>query len=115
MKAEAARATLGSEREIEEICANCDTHFKTSARLDFLGFREFTCPTCHLRAITPLRWPYRITYWVFLFLLLWFVWISFGRAESLKPELAGVFLLAWYLLSAILKDLRIGYSRWMSG
>src|SRR5262245_42339295 len=66
MKAEVARAALGAQLEIEETCAKCGTHFMASAKLGFLGFREFTCPNCHLRTISPLRWSYRITYWVFL-------------------------------------------------
>ena len=112
-KAEAARAALGSQPETEEICARCSTHFMISAKLDFLGFREFTCPNCHLRVITPLRWSYRITYWVVLCLLV------LGLAQTLfdkedKPG-PGVFLLLLYLLSAILKDLKVIYCRWRSG
>jgi DNA-directed RNA polymerase subunit RPC12/RpoP len=115
-KAEVARVALGSRPEIKEVCARCGADFMTSPKLDFLGFREFTCPICHLRAITPLRWSYRITYWVFLCLwVLCLVQILFDRDGNLRPELAGAFLLLFYLLSAILKDLRIVYSRWRSG
>jgi DNA-directed RNA polymerase subunit RPC12/RpoP len=115
-KAESARTALGSRPEIKEICTRCGTHFMTTPRLDFLGFREFTCPNCHLRAITPLRWPYRITYWAFLCLwVLGLVQSLSDRDESLRLGLAGAFLLLLYLLSAILKDLRIVYCRWRSG
>jgi DNA-directed RNA polymerase subunit RPC12/RpoP len=113
INAEAARAALGSQPEIQEICTRCGTHFMASAKLDFLGFREFACPNCHLRAITPLRWSYRITYWVFLCLLA----LAFAQAftdndGSLNPGAAGAFLLLVYLLQAILKDLNIVYHRW---
>lgn len=114
-KAEAAAAALGSQPETEEICARCGAHFMTSAKLDFLGFREFTCPNCLLRAITPLRWSYRITYW--LFMCLWGLGLilsllNLGLEEI--HQIAGCFLLLVYLLSAILKDLRIVYFRWRS-
>lgn len=110
-KAEVARAALGSQPETDEICARCGTRFMSSAKLDFLGFRELACPNCHLRTITPLRWSYRITYWVFLCLLvLGLIQILVDRGEI--SQLAGGFLLVVYLLSAILKDLRIVYSRW---
>lgn len=113
MNSEAARAALGSQPEIEEICARCGTRFMASAKLDFLGFRELTCPNCHLRAITPLRWSYRITYWVFL--CLWgfaLVHLFLDRGGKHEPGLSGALLLLFYLLRAILKDLNIVYHRW---
>lgn len=113
MKAEAERAALESPPKIEEICARCSTHFMASAKLDFLGFRELTCPNCHLRAITPLRWSYRITYWVFLCLwALALTQIFLERGWRFDPGLAGAFLLLFYLLQAILKDLNIVHQRW---
>jgi hypothetical protein len=112
MKAEAARAALGSQPEIEEICTRCGTHFMASAKLDFLGFREFTCPNCHLQAITPLRWSYRITYWVFLcFWAFALIQIFFYSDGNIEPRVVGAFLLLFYLLQAILKDLNIVYHR----
>ena len=112
MKAEAARAALGSQPEIKEICTRCGTHFMTSAKLDFLGFREVACPNCHLRAIAPLRWPYRITYWAFLCLwAFWLVEIFLSSGRNLEPGMAGAFLLLFYLLQAILKDLNVVYHR----
>jgi len=113
MKAVMERAALGSLPKIEEICARCGTHFMVSAKLDFLGFREFTCPNCHLRAITPLRWSYRITYWVFLCLwALALIQIFLEKDGKFNPGLAGAFLLLFYLLLAILKDLNIVHQRW---
>lgn len=119
--ARAGRVALRPEPEVEESCSNCGKRFRASASLDSLGFRELTCPNCHRRAITPLRWSYRITYWVFL--CLWvsgWVLIFSHRTESLiEPEsavaLSGALLLVWYLLSAILKDLRVVCSRLVSG
>lgn len=106
LKAEVARAAVRSQTE--EICARCGTHFMVSAKLDSLGFREFTCPNCHLQVITPLRWSYRITYWVFLCL-----WTSALIQEfpdgDLDLGVAAVCLWIYWLLQAILKDLKIVY------
>jgi len=113
MKAEIATAALGSQPEIEEVCVRCGTHFMASAKLDFLGFREFTCPNCHLQAIAPLRWSYRITYWVFL--CLWtfaLIQMLLGKDGSRDLGAAAVCLWVVYLLLAIRKDLRIVYDRW---
>lgn len=113
MEAETAKAALGSQPEIEEICTRCGTHFMASAKLDFLGFRELTCPNCHLRATTPLRWSYRITYWVFL--CLWvFALIQMFLDKDLDSGAAAVGLWICYLLRAILKDLKIVYQEWIS-
>lgn len=111
LKAEVARAALRSQQE--EICARCGTHFMASAKLDFLGFREFTCPNCHIQVNTPLRWPYRITYWVFL--CLWtfsLIQVFLEKDGDLDLGVAAICLWIFYLLRAILKDLAIVYSRW---
>lgn len=110
-KAEAARAALGSQPEIEEICTRCGTHFMASAKLDFLGFRELTCPSCHLQATAPLRRSYRITYWVFL--SLWtFGLIQMFLEKNGSPYSGPVGLCLWILLlRAVLKDLKVCLSR----
>jgi DNA-directed RNA polymerase subunit RPC12/RpoP len=106
--AEVARAALGSQPEIEETCTNCGAHFMASAKLGSLGFREFTCPNCHLRTITPLRWSYRITYWVFL--CLWaLALIQMFQDGKLDSGFVAVGLWIYYILQAILKDLKIVY------
>lgn len=111
MKAEVARAGLRSQPEIEEVCTRCGTHFMASAKLDFLGFREFTCPGCHLGVVAPLRWSYRITYWVFLFL--WaLAFIQLLQEKDFDSGFVAVGLWIYYLLQAILKDLKIVYHKW---
>lgn len=110
--AEVARAALGSQPQIEEICTHCGAHFMASAKLDFLGFREFTCPNCHLRAIAPLRWSYRIGYWVFL--CLWaLAFIQMFQEGKFDLGFAAVSLWIYYLLHAILKDLKSVYHEWV--
>lgn len=109
MKAEAAKAALGSEPQTEEVCAKCGTHFMTSAKLDFLGFRELTCPNCHQRGIIPLRWSYRITYWVFLVVWAMALIELFVENDRNGVELVSVGLWTYILFQAILKDLVLVY------
>jgi DNA-directed RNA polymerase subunit RPC12/RpoP len=113
MKTEVAR---GSLPEVEEICARCGAHFTASAKRDFFGFRDFTCPSCHLRVVTPLKWSYRITYWVFLALVVYgLVRAYLDNGIKLEPGSPSGFVLLSLLLRAILMDLKLLYRLRRSG
>ena len=94
---------------MEEICAQCGTRFKTSAKLDFLGFRESTCPACQLRVVTPLRWSYRIGYFVFLCLWTLALIQTFRENDGNLAGVAAICLWISYILRAMLKDLKVVY------
>lgn len=105
----AERSELGTM----EICARCGAGFSSSTKRDFFGFREVKCPRCNLDMTPPLKWWYRITYWLFLFLLVFTLDHELLEGHRhLRLGDAGAFLLLSYLLWGILKDLRIIYHRW---
>ncbi len=109
-KGEAARAGIGM---IEKVCAGCGTQFKTSSKLDFLGFLEVTCPQCHLQVTEPLRWSRRIVYWLFLGVGIWGL-ADIAFHPGVKRELTaaiGTLLLLLKMGSAVWKDLQITQRR----
>jgi hypothetical protein len=100
---------------VEEICPRCGTHFRASAKLDVLGFREVTCPNCSQLIAHPLKWGYRITYWVFLGLFGVSLVQAFLDGEILELGTLEAFFLIYVLLRVILKDLRILRRQRVSG
>ena len=113
-----ARAEKAARRGVEVICEGCGARIRSSAGLDSLGFREITCPNCRQHRTLPLKWGYRITYWVFLCLYVsgFVMAIQSGRDQrGLLVEIWGVFILVSLLLRAILKDFKILYQRRTTG
>jgi len=107
-----------ARREVEVICKGCGARIRSSAGLDSLGFREITCPDCLQHRILPLKWGYRITYWVFLGLYVYgFVLAiqSGNHQRDILSGIGGVFILISLLLRAILKDFKILYQQRKTG
>lgn len=47
-------------------CPHCSVAFQGVPKKTFLGFRQYTCPSCHKKFKYPLSRGYRITYWLLL-------------------------------------------------
>ena len=102
----------------EVICKGCDARIRSNAGLDFLGFREITCPNCLQHRTLPLKWGYRIAYWVFLCLYVYGIVLSVQSGHDQRQSLAGMggaFILMSLLLRAILKDFKILYQQRTAG
>lgn len=107
-----------ARREVEVICKGCGALIRSSAGLDSLGFREIKCPDCLLHRTLPLKWGYRITYWVFLGLYVFGIVLSVRSGHDLRGSLEGIgggFILIALLLRAILKDFKILYQQRTTG
>lgn len=92
---------------VEEVCPRCGTRFRASSELDFLGFREAACPNCKQLIVHPLKWSYRITYWVFLSLWAGGLVQAFLDGKLLELGTLGTLFWLFALGRAILKDLQI--------
>ena len=84
-------------REVEVICRGCHARIRSSSRLDSLGFREITCPDCLQQRTLPLKWGYRITYWVFLCLYVYAFVLAIQSGGHQQGILSGIWEpLFWY-------------------
>jgi hypothetical protein len=111
---ESKKHQAAARREVEVICKGCGARIRSSARLDSLGFLEITCPHCLQPRTLPLKWGYRITYWVFLGLSVYGFALAIqsgNHQRGIMSVIWGAFILVSLLLRAILKDFKILYQQ----
>lgn len=106
-QARAEKEALRSESEIEATCTNCGVRFKARAGRDFPGFQKLTCPSCHQLLTFPLKWRYRVAYWIVLCLALYGSVKDFFNKDILG--LVGSLLWTIVLLGLVLRDLKAVY------
>jgi hypothetical protein len=76
--------------EIDAICRRCSTQFRAQPKRTFLGFQKLQCPKCTQEVLYPLTSGYRVTYWVFLALMVVIFVANLSEGVITFPGLIGI-------------------------
>jgi len=82
--------------EIAAICRQCHETFHQQPKRSFLGFQRLKCPRCSREVMYPLTSGYRITYWIFVGLMVLVVAAALAQGQVASPGLIGIAMM-WAL------------------
>jgi hypothetical protein len=90
----AAVRRAADARELRTICLRCEAPFQARARVNFLGFREMTCPACAATEAYPLPRAMVATYVSVFVGACTAVAVRFLTDPEFRPPLGGIWVLA---------------------